>query len=181
VGPSAPAFSTRPALQCGFQLPNRRVPRPTDGIERQARARLAAISSHVSASLDGSRHPSKTASQRVRSARWRGFVLIAQLLFGQLPDFPIFGSACLLLKLIRSRSLVCSVRALDCSRLEHGPAVVGTREQDRAGPAWRSDLLWTLIIPRLSTMGGLVYGRVWRRHDGRRWEYRAITEYEDDR
>jgi hypothetical protein len=41
--------------------------------------------------------------------------------------------------------------------------------------------VWTVIIPRLSTTGGLMCGRVWRRHDGRRWEYRAITEYEDDR
>ena len=41
--------------------------------------------------------------------------------------------------------------------------------------------LWTVIIPRLSITGHFVRGRVWRRHDGRRWEYREITEYEDDR
>jgi len=41
--------------------------------------------------------------------------------------------------------------------------------------------LWTVIIPRLSITGGFVCGRVWRPHDGRRWKYRAITEYEDDR
>ncbi|UPJ51754.1 hypothetical protein IVB30_10630 [Bradyrhizobium sp. 200] len=40
--------------------------------------------------------------------------------------------------------------------------------------------LWTVIIPRLSTAGGLVHGRVWRRHDGRRWQYRAIIEYDQD-
>lgn len=40
--------------------------------------------------------------------------------------------------------------------------------------------MWTVIIPRLSIAGGLVHGRVWRRHDGRRWQYRAITEYDPD-
>jgi hypothetical protein len=39
--------------------------------------------------------------------------------------------------------------------------------------------LWTVTIPRRSITGGFVRGRVWRRHDGLRWEYRAITEYED--
>ena len=29
--------------------------------------------------------------------------------------------------------------------------------------------LWTVIIPRLSITGRFVRGRVWRRHDGRRW------------
>ena len=44
------------------------------------------------------------ASQRVRGARWRGFVLIAQLLFSQIPEFllPSDGSAGLLPKLISS-------------------------------------------------------------------------------
>ena len=41
--------------------------------------------------------------------------------------------------------------------------------------------IWTVIIPRLSITGSLVWGRVWRRHDGRRWEYRKITEYDQDR
>jgi hypothetical protein len=39
--------------------------------------------------------------------------------------------------------------------------------------------LWSVVVPRLSIAGGFVWGRVWRRHDGRRWQYRAITEYED--
>jgi hypothetical protein len=47
-----------------------------------------------------------------------------------------------------------------------------------AAESWH---LWTVIIPRLSVTGPLVRGRVWRRHDGRRWEYRAITEYGQDR
>jgi hypothetical protein len=41
--------------------------------------------------------------------------------------------------------------------------------------------LWTVIIPRRSITGRLVHGRVWRRHDGRRWQYRAITEYDQGR
>jgi hypothetical protein len=42
--------------------------------------------------------------------------------------------------------------------------------------AWH---LWTIIIPRLSISGRFVRGRVWRRYDGRRWQYREITEYWD--
>jgi hypothetical protein len=40
--------------------------------------------------------------------------------------------------------------------------------------AWH---LWTVMMPRRSITGRLVYGRVWRRHDGRRWIYKAFTEY----
>src|SRR5215207_6929994 len=45
------------------------------------------------------------ASQRVRGARWRGFVLIAQLLLSQVPKFifPTFGPAGFFPKLVRSR------------------------------------------------------------------------------
>jgi hypothetical protein len=41
--------------------------------------------------------------------------------------------------------------------------------------------LWTVIIPRRSITGRLVYGRVWRRHDGRRWIYKKLVEYDQDR
>lgn len=37
--------------------------------------------------------------------------------------------------------------------------------------------VWTVTIPRRSITGGLIRGRVWRRLDGRRWQYRPITEY----
>jgi hypothetical protein len=39
--------------------------------------------------------------------------------------------------------------------------------------------VWTVIFPRRSVTGRFVCGRVWRRHDGRRWQYRSITEFED--
>jgi hypothetical protein len=38
--------------------------------------------------------------------------------------------------------------------------------------------LWTVIIPRRSITGRLVYGRVWRRHDGRHWIYKKFAKYE---
>jgi hypothetical protein len=38
--------------------------------------------------------------------------------------------------------------------------------------------LWTVIIPRRSITGRLVYGRVWRRHDGRHWIYKKFFEYD---
>ena len=40
--------------------------------------------------------------------------------------------------------------------------------------------LWTVIVPRRSINGQLVYGKVWRRHDGRHWIYRKFTEYSED-
>ena len=40
--------------------------------------------------------------------------------------------------------------------------------------------LWTVIVPRRSINGHLVYGKVWRRHDGRHWIYRKFTEYSED-
>ena len=36
--------------------------------------------------------------------------------------------------------------------------------------------LWTVIIPRRSIAGRLVRGRVWRRHDGRRWRYKEFVD-----
>jgi hypothetical protein len=58
---------------------------------------------------------------------------------------------------------------------------IDTPETRRMKPAgaefWH---LWTVIIPRLSITGRLVRGRVWRRHDGRRWQYKEITEYDQD-
>lgn len=40
--------------------------------------------------------------------------------------------------------------------------------------------LWTVIVPRRSINGQLVYGKVWRRHDGRDWIYKKFTEYDDE-
>jgi len=40
--------------------------------------------------------------------------------------------------------------------------------------------LWTIIVPRRSINGQLVYGKVWRRHDGRQWIYKKFTEYSGD-
>jgi hypothetical protein len=40
--------------------------------------------------------------------------------------------------------------------------------------------LWTVIMPRRSIDGTLVFGKVWRRFDGRRWIYRRFVEYSED-
>jgi hypothetical protein len=37
--------------------------------------------------------------------------------------------------------------------------------------------LWKVLIPRRSITGRLVYGQVWRRHDGRRWIYKKFVDY----
>ena len=39
--------------------------------------------------------------------------------------------------------------------------------------AWH---IWTVIFPRRTIMGHLTWGRVWRRHDGRRWIYKKLVE-----
>jgi len=50
-----------------------------------------------------------------------------------------------------------------------------------ARPAWaRLWHLWIVIIPRRSITGRLVFGKVWRRHDGRRWIYKKFIEYAND-
>jgi hypothetical protein len=36
--------------------------------------------------------------------------------------------------------------------------------------------LWKVIIPRRSIVGHLVCGRVWRRHDGRHWQYKKFVD-----
>ena len=43
--------------------------------------------------------------------------------------------------------------------------------------AWH---LWTVMVPRRSITGRLLWGKVWRRHDGRRWMYKKFVEYEPD-
>jgi hypothetical protein len=50
--------------------------------------------------------------------------------------------------------------------------------QPRWAEAWH---LWKVFIPRRSITGRLVYGRVWRRHDGRHWIYKKFVEYAQDR
>ena len=36
--------------------------------------------------------------------------------------------------------------------------------------------LGTVILPRRSITGRLVFGKVWRRHDGRRWIYKKFIQ-----
>jgi hypothetical protein len=45
-------------------------------------------------------------------------------------------------------------------------------------PAWAEAWhLWNVLFPRRSITGRLVYGRVWRRHDGRNWRYKKFVEF----
>jgi len=39
--------------------------------------------------------------------------------------------------------------------------------------AWHS---WSVIVPRRTITGRLAWGRVWRRHDGRRWIYKKLAQ-----
>jgi len=46
-------------------------------------------------------------------------------------------------------------------------------------PAWAEVWhLWTVIVPRRTITGRLASGKVWRRHDGRRWIYKKFVEYD---
>ena len=40
--------------------------------------------------------------------------------------------------------------------------------------------IWTVRIPRRSITGRLVWGRVWRRHDGYRWVYAHLDTPKSD-
>jgi hypothetical protein len=40
--------------------------------------------------------------------------------------------------------------------------------------------IWRVIVPRRSITGRLVFGQVWRRHDGRGWIYKKFAEYDTD-
>jgi hypothetical protein len=49
----------------------------------------------------------------------------------------------------------------------------------RSKPAWANVWhLWTVFIPRRTITGRLACGKVWRRHDGRRWIYKRFVEFE---
>jgi hypothetical protein len=51
---------------------------------------------------------------------------------------------------------------------------------DLSKPSWtRLWHVWSLIIPRRSIDGAIVWGRVWRRHDGRHWIYKRLTGFEE--
>jgi len=52
-------------------------------------------------------------------------------------------------------------------------------DNTRSKPAWAEVWhLWRVTIPRRSIAGKLLIGRVWRRHDGRRWIYKRFVEYD---
>ena len=54
-------------------------------------------------------------------------------------------------------------------------------EPNAATPAWAHVWhVWTLILPRLSVDGGIAWGRVWRRHNGRRWLYKSFVDQDGD-
>ena len=43
-------------------------------------------------------------------------------------------------------------------------------------PAWaRLWHVWAVVVPRRSITGRLVWGRVWRRHNGRHWQYKKMV------
>jgi hypothetical protein len=57
------------------------------------------------------------------------------------------------------------------------PPVTDLSPQPAWAEAWH---LWTVIFPRRSITGRIVYGKVWRRYDGRHWKYKKFTEFRDD-
>ncbi|NOJ43685.1 hypothetical protein HCN58_29690 [Bradyrhizobium sp. WSM 1791] len=51
----------------------------------------------------------------------------------------------------------------------------------RPPATWRQTWhLWTVFLPRRSITGRLVFGRVWRRHDGRHWIYKQFLGHQHD-
>ena len=46
-------------------------------------------------------------------------------------------------------------------------------------PAWAETWhLWTVLMPRRSISGKLLFGQVWRRRNRRRWQYKKFVEYQ---
>jgi hypothetical protein len=62
--------------------------------------------------------------------------------------------------------------------------MIGARTRARADdcmPQWAVAWhLWTVLIPRRTITGRLVRGKVWRRHNGRRWIYKKFVEFTCD-
>jgi len=50
---------------------------------------------------------------------------------------------------------------------------IGLKSMPEWAKVWH---VWTVWMPRRTITGRLVQGRVWRRHDGRRWIYKRIVE-----
>jgi hypothetical protein len=49
---------------------------------------------------------------------------------------------------------------------------------DRA-PMWAGTWhLWTVFMPRRTDTGRLAHGKVWRRHNGRRWIYKQFVKFD---
>jgi hypothetical protein len=49
-------------------------------------------------------------------------------------------------------------------------------------PVWAETWhLWTVLVPRRSITGRIVYGNAWRRHNGRHWKYKKFIESSADR
>ena len=52
-----------------------------------------------------------------------------------------------------------------------------SRQNTDSFPGWsRTWHIWTIVMPRRSIDGSMVYGRVWRRHDGRSWIYKRLVD-----
>jgi hypothetical protein len=48
-------------------------------------------------------------------------------------------------------------------------------------PAWAEAWhRWTVIFPRRSITGRIVYGKIWRRYDGRHWKYKKFIQIRID-
>jgi hypothetical protein len=58
-----------------------------------------------------------------------------------------------------------------------GHTMVDLSPQPAWAQAWH---LWTVVFPRRSITGRIVYGKVWRRHDGRHWKYKKFVEFRVD-
>ncbi len=60
--------------------------------------------------------------------------------------------------------------AVMASKDKRTPWIFG--KKSKGAELWH---VWTVTIPRRSITGRLVSGRVWRRYDGRRWQYKKFV------
>lgn len=71
---------------------------------------------------------------------------------------------------------VLSLRTFTTMRRRHS-LIIEDNALRESMPAWASLWhVWTVVIPRRGVGGDLVWGRVWRRHDGHRWTYARLRD-----
>jgi hypothetical protein len=61
---------------------------------------------------------------------------------------------------------------------EDNAQILGLGQRAPRAAVWHR---WTVVIPRRSITGRLLFGAVWRRRDGRRWVYKRFVPAKENK